>query len=167
MSPRERPDKAPLFNSPLETGLRALIVLEAFYPRACSLTELTWFDHLVVHTGDVDGPPSLHPDLLPRAGELFVRRRLVEDSLRLMHRLHLVDVQRDLDGVHFLASEDAPSFIDMLQTPYSLDLKDRAHWLARQFGAMPTSEIEIVVKERIGRLRAEFQFAGNPGEGAA
>jgi hypothetical protein len=48
-----------------------------------------------------------------------------------------------------------------------LDLKDRAHWLARQFGAMPTSEIEIVVKERIGRLRAEFQFAGNPGEGAA
>jgi len=167
MSPHESPGKTPLFNSPLETGLRALVVLEAFYPRACSLTELTWFDHLVVHTGDVDGPPSLHPDVQPRAGELFVRRRLVEDSIRLMHRLHLVDVQRDLDGVHFLASEDTPSFIDMLQTPYSQDLKDRARWLAERFGAMPTSGIEDVVKDRIGRLRAEFQIAGTPGEGAA
>jgi hypothetical protein len=166
MSPRETPGKVPLFNSPLETGLRVLVVLEAFYPRAYSLTELTWFDHLVVHTADVDGPASLHPDLLPRTGELFVRRRLVEDGLRLMHRLHLVDVRHDTDGVHFLAGEDAPSFLDMLQAPYSLDLKERASWLAGRFQAMPAAEIEGVVKERIGRLKAEFQASGVPGEGA-
>jgi hypothetical protein len=36
------------FNSTLETGIRALVVLEAFYPRRCDLMEMTWLDHLVV-----------------------------------------------------------------------------------------------------------------------
>jgi len=64
------------FNSTLETGIRALVVLEAFYPRHCDLMEMTWFDHLIVHTGDIDGqdvPESLHPDLPNRTGELLAR----------------------------------------------------------------------------------------------
>ena len=78
------------FNGTLETGIRALVVLEAFYPRRCDLLEMTWLDHLVVHTGDFDGqdvPESLHPDLPNRAGELLVRRQLVEKSLRLMQQV--------------------------------------------------------------------------------
>ena len=38
-----------LFNSPLETGIRALAILDAAYPRAFDLSEPTWLDHLVVH----------------------------------------------------------------------------------------------------------------------
>ena len=63
------------FNSTLETGIRALVVLEAFHPRRCDLLEMTWLDHLVVHTGDLDdpdAPSSLHPDLPNRAAELVV-----------------------------------------------------------------------------------------------
>ena len=81
------PQRTHPFNSTLETGIRALVVLEAFHPRRCDLMEMTWLDHLVVHTGDLDGedvPESLHPDLPNRAGELLVRRQLVERSLRLM-----------------------------------------------------------------------------------
>lgn len=164
LSPPSSSAYGPLFNSALETGLRALIVLEAFYPRRCSLMEMTWFDHLVVHTADVDGPDSLHPDLAPRIGELFVRRRLVEDSLNLMRSVHMVDVRHDDDGIHFQASEDAPSFLGMLQSPYIMNLKDRARWLAERFARAEPAEIERIVKERIGRLRTDFQAAGSPGE---
>lgn len=73
--------KPTLFNSPLETGVRAIVVLNAAYPRAFDVTEIAWFDHLVVHTGDIGGPQSLHPDVPQRSGELLVRRRLVEDGL--------------------------------------------------------------------------------------
>lgn len=157
----------PLFNSELETGLRALVVLEAFYPRRCSLMEMTWFDHLVVHTADIDGPSSLHPDLAPRLGELFVRRRLVEDSLNLMRGVHMVDIRHDDDGIHFQASEDAPSFLGMLQSPYIMSLKERARWLAERFAQAEPAEIERVVRGRIGRLRTDFQVAGSQGEAAS
>ena len=150
------------FNSTLETGIRALVVLEAFYPRCCDLIEMTWFDHLVVHTGDLDVhnvPESLHPDLPNRTGELLVRRQLVERSLRMMQQMHLVDVIETKAGIEFRASEEAPSYLDLLQAPYSLALKQRAKWMANYFSGLETAEIRTLIDSRIGRWVAEFQVA--------
>lgn len=153
------------FNSTLETGIRALVVLEAFYPRRCDLTEMTWLDHLVVHTGDLDGedvPESLHPDLPNRAGELLVRRQLVEKSLRILQQVHLVDVFETETGIEFCASQEAPSYLDLLRAPYSQALKARAKWMAEQFAGMTTSEIRVLVEARIGRWTAEFRADETP-----
>ncbi len=151
---------APPFNSKLETGIRALVVLEAFYPRRCDLAEMTWFDHLVVHTGDLDGqdvPESLHPDLPNRTGELLVRRQLVEQSLRIMQQMHLIEVFECEAGIEFCASEETPSYLDLLQTPYSLALKQRAKWMANHFIDQPATEMRGIIENRIGRWTAEFQ----------
>lgn len=148
------------FNSTLETGIRALVVLEAFYPRRCDLLEMTWLDHLVVHTGDLDGqdvPESLHPDLPNRAGELLVRRQLVERSLRMMQQVHLIEVFETETGIEFCASEDAPSYLDLLQAPYSVALKQRAKWMADRFAGLEAAEIRALIEGRIGRWTAEFR----------
>ena len=97
----------PLFNSPLETGVRATIVLDATHPRAFDLAHVTWLDHLVVHTADIGGPTSLHPDIPQRTGELLVRRRLVEDGLNMMRRLHLIEAKIVEQGIVYQASEEA------------------------------------------------------------
>lgn len=148
------------FNSTLETGIRALVVLEAFYPRRCDLMEMTWLDHLVVHTGDLDGeniPESLHPDLPNHAGELLVRRQLVERSLRMMQQVHLVEVFETEAGIEFCASEDAPSYLDLLRAPYSLALKQRAEWMADRFAGLQTAEMRALIESRIGRWTADFR----------
>src|ERR1700724_3559144 len=100
----------PLFNSSLETGVRAVVVLDAAFPRAFDLSQLTWLDHLVVHTADIGGPDSLHPDIPQRTGELLVRRRLVEGGLTLMRRLHLVDTNTTDEGIVYSAREEAAPF---------------------------------------------------------
>lgn len=156
---------SPPFNSKLETGIRALVVLEAFYPRRCDLTEMTWFDHLVVHTGDLEGqnvPESLHPDLPNRAGELLVRRHLVEQSLRIMQQMHLIEVFECESGIEFCASEEAPSYLDLLQTPYSLALKQRAKWMANHFIDQTAAEMRALIENRIGRWTAEFRATETP-----
>lgn len=148
------------FNSALETGIRALVVLEAFHPRRCDLLEMTWLDHLVVHSGDLgdpDAPRSLHPDLPNRAAELVVRRPLVEKSLRLMQQLHLIDVFETEDGITFGSSDEAPIYLDLLQSPYSTALKERAQWMAARFADKSTSELREQVEMRIGRWTADFR----------
>ena len=72
------------FNSPIETGVRALILLAESYPDQLDLQRLLEFDYILVHTTDVDGPPSIHPALPLRSGELLVRRHLIERGLMLM-----------------------------------------------------------------------------------
>ena len=153
------------FNSTLETGIRALVVLEAFHPRRCDLMEMTWLDHLVVHTGDLEGddvPDSLHPDLPNRAGELLVRRQLVERGLRMMQKVHLVEVFETEAGIEFAASEAAPSYLELLQAPYSVALKARARWMAEQFAELSTAKIRTIIDNRIGRWTAEFRADETP-----
>ena len=155
-----------LFNSPLETGVRAIMVLNAAFPQAFGITEITWFDHLIVHTGDIGGPPSLHPDVPQRSGELLVRRRLVEEGLQVMRRLHLVEFVPDGDtGLLYRASEESVGVIELLRTPYSVALRDRAEWLACNVLSRSRLELEDLVAKRIGRWRIEFHGGDAVGEG--
>lgn len=152
-------DKHP-FNSTLETGIRALVLLDAFYPRHFDLMEMTWFDHLIVHTSDIDelnAPKSLHPDLPNRTGELLVRRQLVEKSLRMMQKMHLIEVLETEAGIEFWASEESSSYVRLLQSPYSCDLKHRAQWMANYFAKQENKKIRSFIEEKIGRWTAEFR----------
>ncbi len=146
-----------LFNSPLETGVRALVVLDAAHPMEFDLSLLTWFDHLVVHTGDIGGPPSLHPDVPTRNGELLVRRPVVEDGLALLRRLHLVDVVVGDRGFLYRASDESCSFVELMRSPYARALKERARWLAENVCTRTAESIERLVSDKIGRWNVEFR----------
>ena len=151
------PKRDPLFNSPVETGLRTLVVLEAMYPRPCRLSELTWFDHAVVHTNDLGGPPSLHPDLDSSVGELLVRRKLIEEALNLLQQLHLVEACYDEQGVTYLPGEESPTLVDLLVSPYNQKLRECAEWVATNFRELKSDAIEEVFADRVGRWTAEFR----------
>jgi hypothetical protein len=146
-----------LFNGTLETGVRLLIVLNALYPRALSLTHLIWFDHLVVHTNDFGGPESLHPPLPYRSGEILVRRRLIEDSLNMMRMIGYVDIVSREDGIYYVATEDAYPFINLLSSEYLISLKGCAKWVSEKFGGLMEEEIRGFIAEKAGRWNIEFQ----------
>jgi hypothetical protein len=160
---RKEPKQPQLFNSPVETALRTLLLLDALHPRTCNVAELTWFDHVVVNTGDFpDAPPSLHPASQISTGELLVRRHLVADSLRLLMLMHLAEEFHDASGIQYAASEEAPAFLDMLATSYNRELRARAAWVAEQFSAMPTEEVEREISKTVGRWTSQLQEANLP-----
>jgi hypothetical protein len=152
----------PLFNSALETGVRALVLLNAAFPRMFDLAQLTWFDHLVVHTADVGGPKSLHPDLPQRTGELLVRRRVVEEGVQLMRRLHMITAIADDNGIAYQASEDASALVETMHTPYALALKSRAEWLVRKIDELSGDQLADLIAQKIDRWAVEFQGEASP-----
>src|SRR5437660_5347494 len=102
------------FNSPIETGVRALILLAESYPEQLDLQRILEFDYILVHTGDVDGPPSIHPALPLRSGELLVRRQLIERGILLMISRGLVGRSATENGFTYHAQDDAGPFLDSL-----------------------------------------------------
>lgn len=150
-------ESASLFNSQLETGIRALIILDVAYPKSFDLTMLTWFDHLVVHTGDIDGPASLHPNLPQRSGEILVRRRLIEDSLTLMRRLHLVTAITNESGITYQATDEAYSLVKLMRAVYTTELKIRAKWLVENVYPRGDEAIHNLIAAKLGRWNIEFQ----------
>jgi hypothetical protein len=149
-----------LFNSKLEAGIRAVVVLESLRPEAADLTDMVLFDHVVVHTADLGGPPSLHADVPERKGELLVRRRLVEASLKLMQRCHLVEQDSEADGFVWRASDDAASYVELLESPYSNHLKTCAGWLSEQVRARTKAGFKAFARDRLGDWSEAFSTYG-------
>lgn len=147
----------PLFNNNLETGIRALVILNAAYPLALDLTKLTWLDHLVVHTGDIGGPGSLHPNLPQRNGEILVRRRLIEDGLTLMRRLHLISTVADEKGIAYQATDEAYPYVELMKTSYASKLKDRAIWLVENILPRGEDAMQKLIVDKLGQWNVEFQ----------
>lgn len=151
-----RPARTPVFNGSIETGLRSLVLLEAFYPARLDLDALALLDYFVVHTADLGGPDSLHPALPERVGEYRVRRTLIQDALRMLLRVSLVEIVEATDGISFVSGDDAPAFVKLLNSDYNRDLSDRAVWLAgrvREEGAAAFASM----RQLIDRWSLEFQ----------
>lgn len=151
-----------LFNSPLETGVRTVVLLNYAYPHAFDLKELTWLDHLVVHTGDIGGPESLHPNVQNRNGELLVRRTLVEEGVALMRRVHLIEAKYGKTGIAYAAMDQTASFVTLLRSEYGRALKERAKWLIAYLAERGEEHLQEVIRQKIGRWTVEFQSHSKP-----
>ena len=145
------------FNSPIETGVRALILLAESYPDQLDLQRILEFDYMMVHTGDVDGPPSIHPALPLRSGELLVRRRLIERGLMLMMTRGLVGRYATPTGFMYQAEDDAGPFLDALTADYLGELKDRAVWVVDRFSEMSDHDIRVMLSKVYDQWSREFQ----------
>src|ERR1700730_15476470 len=121
-------------NGQLEAGIRAVAVLGAAHPRSFDLQRLVAFDYLLVHTGDIGGPSSLHPPAPLRSAELLVRRKLVQQALLLMMTRELVEREFGAEGIQYRAGENATPFLSSLESEYLKALKERAAWLVNALG---------------------------------
>ncbi len=150
------------FNSPLETGIRSLAILVAAHPAPFDLERLVEMDYLVVHSGDANGPESLHAALPMRAGELLVRRGLIEKGLLLMASRNLVQRIPAEDGFNYVAGDAAAPFLASLTSTYSQRLKDRAQWVVERFADMATSEIRQITHRLFENWSSQFQAINRP-----
>jgi hypothetical protein len=155
-----------LFNGPLEVGLRSLLLLTAAHPKYLDHQRLVILDYLLVHSGDLPGgPPSLHPPSPLRAGEVSIRRQLVQQGLLLLESKGLVARRFDADGIHYVAEDLAPSVLDACTSPYVHLLRDRAGWAVERAASLSDHEANELFGETLGRWRTEF--IGLPTEDSA
>lgn len=145
------------FNSALETGVRTLAILIACHPKAHDLSRLVQYDYLTVHSADANGPPSLHPPLPLRSGELLVRRGLIEAGLRLMMSRALVRREFQAQGFLYAAEDAAAAFLDNMRSRYIFDLRERAEWVAETFDALAAADLDSVVGRLFQSWTIEFQ----------
>jgi hypothetical protein len=157
------PEAARTFNSPIETGVRALILLAESFPAQLDLQRVLEFDYILVHTGDVDGPPSIHPALPLRSGELLVRRQLIERGLMLMMSCGLVGRYATPNGFMYRAEDAAGPFLDALTAEYLDELKDRAVWVIDRFSEMSDRDIRMMLSQVYDQRSREFQVPEQPG----
>lgn len=132
------------FNTPLEFGIRVMIILGKVFPSRFDLQHLVYFDYFAVHSGDVNGPDSLHANLPYRSGELTIRRELIERGLLLMMSRGLVERHNTSDGFLYSATEKTITFIEMMSSEYIFQLQERVAWVVENLSALSLEELKYI-----------------------
>jgi hypothetical protein len=159
---RRVPRAIRLFSTPFEVGLRAVVLLEAVAQHQAATVRfdaqrLVIYDYLLVHSGDVEGgPASLHPATPHRSGALLVKRDLMRDGLMLFVGRELAHVHLNATGVTYSASEHTSTFLDYLEAPYALRLRESAKWVVQRFASYSDESLKAYVTEQLGRWGGEF-----------
>ncbi|MCX5121189.1 hypothetical protein OG992_28830 [Micromonospora sp. NBC_00362] len=155
----------PPLNSPLEVGLRVVFLLSSAFPLSFDLDALAQLDHALLHTGQNDGPASIHPELPGSIGELAIKRDLVKSGIDAMMRAGLVVAKPTNAGFAFQASENAPPFVSVLSSRYAESLRARADWvidqLPRQDEASKEPQLRALVNHWISGARRQAMEAGD------
>lgn len=147
------------FNTPLESGLRCLFLLDALAPNTCDVQRLVYLDYLLVHSADVlDGPASLHAHLPYRGGQWLVRRQLVSEGLALMCSRELLDQRFTPLGIHYATTELTTPFLQYLESEYARDMRETAAWIARTFRSFTDVDLQGFMTANLGRWGAEFDL---------
>lgn len=150
-----------IFNGPVEAGLRALVLLFEAHPAGFDLQRLVTLDYVLVHSADVpNGPPSIHPASPLRRGEVAVRRRVVENGLRLYRERGLLHQHASDAGFEFIADDSAASFLDSFSGDYVDLLRNRAAWVVRTFGHAARADLTVFLNTSVGRWGTEFVMLG-------
>lgn len=145
------------FNTPIESGLRLLFALDEANGEAFDLQRLVSYDYLLVHSGDVKGgPPSLHPAVPFRGGELLVKRELVLAGLDAMFAKELLEKEFEPTGICYRATALTRAFLKLLVSNYASSLRARAAWVVRHFATYTDEMLESYMTENVGRWGAEF-----------
>lgn len=147
------------FNSPVESGLRALVLLYSLFPEDASLQRLVVFDYLLIHSDDVPGgPDGLHPKTPYRSGELLVRRETLNRGIILFMSRGLISESYLDSGLAYVATERTASFLDALTSKYVAALRDRAEWVKTHFSNLTDDQLDVYVKDHLGQWGAEFEM---------
>ncbi|MFF9051544.1 ABC-three component system middle component 2 [Streptomyces erythrochromogenes] len=144
-------------NSPLEVGVRALTLLAETYPEPLDLAQLVVLDHALLHSGEFDGPPSLHPDLPARAGEIGMKRTVLEQALLVLIRAGLAGVENRSEGLMYKATDRGPVFVDVLEAPYADSLRRRAEWAVHHY--FPGTDSRAATRDIVNRAADTLAWA--------
>ncbi|WNV82150.1 ABC-three component system middle component 2 [Umezawaea sp. Da 62-37] len=143
-------------NSPVELGMRTLVLLNEIFPESLDIGHLIFCDHALLHSAELGGPASIHPKLPAAPGELGIKRRLVESGLRVMIRAGLVEMVVSGEGIEYKATDQAASFVDVLEAEYLLKLKERAQWVAMEFAPLSAAQLRDRMSSFFTRWSEEF-----------
>lgn len=148
-------NKKSLFNTDTEISLRVLIILEEIYPRSFDVEMINYFDYFILHTKDIGGEQSIHPELPNRFGELSIKRNLIKSGLKLLLSKGLIDVKYTDEGIEYSASEHASPFLDNLNTPYINKLTANMKWVCHKFKDLSFDEIKEFVSKNKSKWGSE------------
>ena len=145
-----------IFNSPVEVGLRLLVLLK-HTTKSLDMQRLIYYNYFLIHSSDVpESPRSLHPDLPGRACEILVNRKIVKKGIYILLSKGLINVKYTKQGIKYIASKDIEIVFKKFESEYARELSERAKWVFSTFDTYSDKKLSDYMNKHLGKWGSEF-----------
>lgn len=144
-----------LYNSPLELGIRSLIILN-FLNKQTEIETLMYLDYLSLNTKDIDGPESLHPPIPHRGVQVYARKEILSKGIIILISKQLIDVVPTNKGICYQINRTGNKFLEFFTSVYFEELKFRVKWVVEKFNTFSNSELNEFINNRLDMWGGEF-----------
>lgn len=146
-----------VFNSPIEVGIRVLVLLESSTNIGHSLQRLCVYDYILLHAGDIDlSQSNIHPLHPYRSSEYPIKHQIIENAIYMLICRRLINVFADDHGITYGSNARTKWFLDALESEYINKLKRTADWIDAKFSESTDEELSILIKQKITKWGNEF-----------
>ena len=138
-----------LFNSPLETALRILLLLESEARNDFSINMIAAMDFTALYGKSFNlSDENLHGDNLFKFSEFATRKELASEGIKFLVQKGLVDVKANKQGFIYVISSAGKDFSQKLDTKYAQDYRKQVQLAILHFA----SDSEQIIFNRINRI---------------
>ena len=146
-----------VYNTPLEVGLRVIIILNELGYMPIDINRLIIYDYFVLHGSDFDKSiESLHPPIPHRSGEIIIKRKIIQDGINLMYSRELLDIQYTEEGIYYKANELTPAFLNYLDSTYAEEISKNSKLVINKFNSYSDDELNAYVNDNFSKWGSEF-----------
>lgn len=145
MTKSDLSERRGVFNSSVELGTRASLILTSLSGHELDLDQLVFFDYALLYSGEFSGPENLHPAVPNHIAEIVHRREYLPKALHLFLSRGLISVKTTGEGIYYYASEDTSQFVRCLKSGYYKRMWGTLFWIEENY--------HVLNAQRFGVLR--------------
>lgn len=148
-------------NTPLEFGLRALIMLSKLSNNGTDIERLLVYDYILTNSGEFNSKlPSIHAETPYKYSKLLVKRDILKEGINILIRYGLITLDYSEEGIIYKKNKYTQKFLDNIDSIYKDRLEVVAEWISSDVHCKEVSEIEYDLKARIKKYGIEFYEGG-------
>jgi hypothetical protein len=150
-----------VYNSNFEIAIRTLVILNNLPLKKASIYKLMILDHIALNTFDVGGPASLHAPIPNRGVQVYSRKNILNESIKLLISKDLIKLMPNKNGLPYEITENGINYLKYFESKYFNQLKEKVEWTTKNFGGSTDSELKTYVTQNLSKWGEEFMTDGN------
>ncbi|MDR5591691.1 ABC-three component system middle component 2 [Christiangramia sp. SM2212] len=137
--------KNKVYNSNFEIAIRILVILLNLPFKRASTYKLMVLDHMSLNTYDVGGPASLHAPIPNRGVQIYSRKEILNESIKLLISKDLIIINPNKNGLLYEITENGINYLTYFESKYFNQLKEKVEWTSEKFGKLSDGDLKILI----------------------
>ncbi|CAL2087962.1 ABC-three component system middle component 2 [Tenacibaculum sp. 190524A02b] len=153
--------KNKVYNNTFEIAIRVLVILANLPLKRSSIYKLMVLDHISLNTYDVGGPASLHAPIPNRGVQIYSRKEILNESIKLLISKDLISLVPSINGLLYEIANNGINYLSYFESKYFNQLKDKVEWTTKKFGNFTDEDLKTYVNQNLSKWGEEFMTDGN------